>query len=298
MTDMGKEKTKGTLGIDPAADRCAATELRGRAEEQLLAKAALSRVPRNRQESRQIVHELEVHQIELEMQNAVLRQARDELEIALDKYTDLYDFAPVGYLTLDQDGIIGDANFTAASHLGVGRTRLLGQRFESIVAPGSREEFSTFLSTVFSCQSKQICEVALLNCSAQSLFVQVEALPSASGRDCRVALIDISRRRQMEEQIEKQHAELAVAKSELQAVGQTPAMDLRHPLTVMRGTCQAIRKWSALNLDVQGHECLRGLNSVALRMNRFLLSLLDFSRRGSRENGESRSDHPGDGGGQ
>lgn len=293
---MGKERIKGTVGIDSEADRCAATELRGRAEEQLLAKAALSRVPHNRQVSRQIVHELEVHQIELEMQNAVLRQARDELEIALDKYTDLYDFAPVGYLTLDQDGIIGDANFTAASHLGVGRTRLIGQRFESIVAPGSRTEFSTFLNTVFSCQSKQICEVALLNCSAQSLFVQVEALPSASGRDCRVALIDISRRRSMEEQMERQHAELTVAKSELQAVGQTPAMDLCHPLKVIRGTCRAIGKWSALNLDVQAHQCLRGWNKVTQRMNRFLLSLLDFSRRESRENGGSRPDQRGDGG--
>ncbi|ALC14902.1 sensor histidine kinase, PAS domain-containing [Desulfuromonas soudanensis] len=295
---MGKKKIKDTVDRDPAADRCAATELRRRAEEQLLARAAVSRVPRNGQERRQIVHELEVHQIELEMQNAVLRQARDEIEIALDKYTDLYDFAPVGYLTLNKDGIIGDANFTAASHLGIGRNRLVGKRFESIVAPGSREEFSTFLSSVFAGQSKQICEVALLNCSAQSIFVQVEALPSASGLDCRVALIDISRRRSMEEQMERQHAELAVAKSELQAVGQTSAMELCRPMTVFRATCRAVRKWSALNLDVQAHECLRGLNKVALRMNRLLSSLLDFSRRDSRENGGSRPDHTGDGGGQ
>jgi PAS domain S-box-containing protein len=193
---MGKEIIKDTVGIALGADRCAATELRCRAEDQLLAKAVRSRVPRNGQESRLIVHELEVHQIELEMQNAALQEARDEQEIALDKYTDLYDFAPIGYLTLDQDGIIGDANFTAASHLGVGRTRLIGQSFESIVTPESRAEFSTFFLSVFSGQSKQTCEVVLLTSSAQSILVRVEALPSASGLYCRVALIDISRHRE------------------------------------------------------------------------------------------------------
>ncbi len=196
----------------------------------------MSRIFGNGNETQQHVHELEVHQIELVTQNAVLQQTRDELEIALDKYTDLYDFAPVGYLTLDQDGIIGDANFTAASQFGVGRARLLGQRFESIVAPGSRAEFSTFLSTVFSGQSKQICEVALLICSAQSIFVQVEALPSASGLYCRVALFDISQRLLMKEQIEKQHFVLAVANAELQAVCPDPGNESAPPVGGCQGT--------------------------------------------------------------
>ncbi len=223
---MRKNKKKGTVIIAPAADRCAATELRCSAEDRLLSKRVTSPDPRKDQVGCQIVHELEVHQIELEMQNAALRQAQDELEFALEKYTDLYDFAPVGYLTIDQDGIIGAANFTAASYFGVGRNRLLGKRFVSIVAPGSRAEFVNFIFRVFSGQSKQLCEVALLKCFAQSIFVQLEALPSASGRECRVALIDITRRRQMEEQIKKQHDELAVAKSELQAVGYAKALPL------------------------------------------------------------------------
>jgi nitrogen-specific signal transduction histidine kinase len=216
---MRKAENKTTLGTDPTADPCATTELHcRRAEDQLPAKVALARVSPNGHMSCQTVHELEVRQHELEMQNAELRQTRDGLEIALDKYTDLYNFAPVGYLTLDQDGIIGAANFTAASHFGVGRNRLLGQRFESIIAPGSRAEFARFFLTVFSGQSQQTCEVALLKCSAPSKFFQIEALPSASGLECRIALIDISRRRQMAEQIEKQHADLAIAKAALQAV--------------------------------------------------------------------------------
>jgi PAS domain-containing protein len=220
MVVMRKSENKAAAGTDPAADPCATGEQHcRRAEDQLPAQAALSRVSPNGQMSCQTVHELEVHQIELEMQNAELRQTQDGLAIALDKYTDLYNFAPVGYLTLDQDGIIGAANFTAASHFGVGRNRLLGQRFESIIAPGSRAEFASFFLTVFSGQSQQTCEVALLKCSAPSNFFQIEALPSASGLECRIALIDISRRRQMAEQIEKQGADLAVARAALQAAG-------------------------------------------------------------------------------
>ena len=72
------------------------------------------------------------------MQNEELRQARDELETALEKYTDLYDFAPVGYFTLDRDGVIRAVNLTGAGLLGIERSRLLGRRFGLFVADGAR----------------------------------------------------------------------------------------------------------------------------------------------------------------
>ena len=95
-----------------------ATELRRHAEERLRAKTAELHSPRNEEQVQRLVHELEVHQIELEMQNAEIRHARDEAESALEKYTDLYDFAPVGYFTLDHEGIIRSVNLTGASLLG------------------------------------------------------------------------------------------------------------------------------------------------------------------------------------
>ena len=93
---MGSDKDK-SLSTEAA-------ELRRHAEERLLAKRAEFQHPRTEEEMQKLVHELEVHQIELEMQNTVLRQARDELEKARDKYADLYDFAPVSYFTLDHGG--------------------------------------------------------------------------------------------------------------------------------------------------------------------------------------------------
>ena len=94
-------------------------------------------------------HELEVHQIELEMQNAELRKVRDELEVMLENYTDLYDFAPVGYFSIDESGVILEANLTSAALLGAERSRLINRRLVLFVSPTSRPILLAFLKKVF-----------------------------------------------------------------------------------------------------------------------------------------------------
>jgi PAS domain-containing protein len=79
-----------------------------------------------------LVHELSVHQIELEMQNEELRRSREQLEESRSEYEELYDFAPVGYLTLDKRGLITRANLTACSLLGVERSHLVKKPFTLI----------------------------------------------------------------------------------------------------------------------------------------------------------------------
>jgi ribosomal protein L19E len=97
-------------------------QLRSRAEAHLRGQKQLKAgVAKTGADSRRLLHELQVHQIELEMQNAELRQARDELEVALENYTDLYDFAPSGYFTLAATGAILQANLTGATLVGIGR---------------------------------------------------------------------------------------------------------------------------------------------------------------------------------
>jgi PAS domain S-box-containing protein len=142
------------------------------------------------------VHELQVHQIELEMQNDELRQSRAEVEAGLERYTELYDFAPVGYLTLGRDGAIRQVNLTGARLLGVARARLPGRRFEVFVGAPDRAGFKAFLEKVFASQAKEVCEVALLKDGKGPLNVHITATVSQDGQECRVMIEDITERKQ------------------------------------------------------------------------------------------------------
>jgi PAS domain S-box-containing protein len=178
--------------IDFEKSPSATTELLLRAEEWLNALASKARTPRTTHETQQLVQELELHQTDLKRQNAELCQIRNEMEKSLEKYTKLYDSAPVGYFTLDRNGDITAVNLTGANLLGIERTKLLGQHLGELVKEEYRQEFSSFLDMVFTSQGKEECEVALLNKGNISHFVQIEAMHNASGEQCPLALIDIT----------------------------------------------------------------------------------------------------------
>jgi PAS domain S-box-containing protein len=204
------------MGIDKDKSQLtAATELRRHAEKRLRAKTVQLHPPRNEEEMQRLIHELEVHQIELEMQGEEFRQARDDAEAALEKYADLYDFAPVGYFTLDHEGIIRSVNLTGASLLGVERSRLLGRRFGLLVVDAARPFFIEFLGKVFTNPAKEVCEVALLKEGNFPLFVRIEGVAAASGQECRIVLIDITERKRAEEQIKASLAEKEVMLQEI-----------------------------------------------------------------------------------
>jgi PAS domain S-box-containing protein len=274
------------MGIDNDKNpSTAAAELRRHAEERLQAKSAETQPPRTEEETQRVVHELEVHQIELEMQNAELRQARDELEALLEKYTDLYDFAPVGFFTLDRNGAIGAVNLSGASLLGVERAQLVGRRFGLFVAIEIRPAFTAFLEKVFASPAKETCEVALLKGGKHPLFVQIEAVAAVSGQECRVAVIDISVRRQLEENLEILHTDLAARAAELdaaniglEAFNYTVSHDLRKPLTLINGYCQVVQELCGNRLDEQCRGYLREMYGGTLRMNRLIDTLLGFAR--------------------
>jgi len=149
-------------------------------------------------DSQRLLHELEVHQVELEMQNVELQDARDEMEVLLEKSTDLYDFAPVGYFSLDEAGVIVEANLTSAAMLGVERSRLVKQRLVLFMPPASRPGFLAFLKKVFAGPHDQTCETHLLKTNGTTLGASFRAIsvasPSQERKWCRVAFTDISDR--------------------------------------------------------------------------------------------------------
>lgn len=177
--------------------------LRRRAEERLRGKKKENGPSPGEQDARRMVHELQVHQIELELQNEELERAREELERQLEKYSDLYNFAPVGYFTLDSDGTIREANLTGARLLGIERSRLVGSRLMSFIADESLRIFDGWLREIFRGTSRENCEVTLLQAGDHFRYVQIEGTPVESDRDalpyCRVAMIDTTQRRRAEE---------------------------------------------------------------------------------------------------
>jgi len=176
------------------------SNLRRKAETRLKAKPLTRDIPSKKTDTPKLLHELQVHQLELEMQNEELMRARAEREDLLAKYTDLYDFAPVGYLTLARDGALLQVNLTGARMLGVERSRLLNRPFRSLVAEDSRADLNDFLAKVFASQAKKSCEIALLQEKSivRPLYIRIEALASGGGPECRAAFVDVTELHQFE----------------------------------------------------------------------------------------------------
>jgi PAS domain S-box-containing protein len=142
---------------------------------------------------------------ETDLQQFQLQQAQIDIESSLARYADLYDFAPVGYFTLDRSGTICEANLTGASLLGTVRSELLGKHLSHFIAPAARTAFHSFLRKVFQGRAKETRDVSILNAEQQALHAHIEATADESGKTCRLVMLDINERR---------HAELALIESE------------------------------------------------------------------------------------
>jgi PAS domain S-box-containing protein len=176
-------------------------DLRKRAEESL--KSEPGRPDDMRlDESNSLIHELRVHQIELEMQNEELRRAQNDLEISRSRYADLYDFAPVGYLTLNKHGQIVDLNLTAARQLGIERGRLVNKHFQYFVFQPDKKEFLSHLNGLFEKQERRISELRLSPKGGGQFYVRLESI-YMEGEDgvglCRTILSDVSLRKKAEQ---------------------------------------------------------------------------------------------------
>ena len=153
------------------------TELRRQAEERMCARTAELHPPRTNEATKRLVYELEVHQIELEMQNDELRQTQDELELSRNTYAELYDFAPVGYFTFDTSGVIREVNLAGAHLLGIERRMLANKPFVRFIADADgREVFSSHLERVVQRQGMQRCEIRLTGKDGTVIHGQLQSV--------------------------------------------------------------------------------------------------------------------------
>jgi len=185
----------------------AAAKLRRQAEELVRAKTADLHPRRTEEDAQRLVHELEVHQIELEMQNAELRRAQEELESSRNKYVELYDFAPVGYFTFDAKGLIREVNLIGAQLLGTERRLLANKPFTGFIADADgREIFSKHREEVFQKQGNRTCEIMLKRKDGAAFYVQLQSIAKENIDDkagyIHTTIIDITERKKAEEKIE------------------------------------------------------------------------------------------------
>jgi PAS domain S-box-containing protein len=176
--------------------------LRQQAERKLREQPPLAEQPASEIDARTLVHELQVRQIELEMQNEDLHRTQAQAQAALDKYTELFDFAPLGYFQLTQDGAVREANLAGAAMLGLDRSLVVSRRFGVWVALACRETFANFCETVLASDTKQTCEIQLLCQGRGAQEVQLEGLaaPDQTGleKTWRLAVLDVTPRKQAE----------------------------------------------------------------------------------------------------
>ena len=211
------------------------SEFRRRAEETLKEAAGgsedLSEVPPERMAS--LIHELQVHQIELKMQNDELRRIQGELEKTRDKYSHLFDFSPVGYVTLTEKGIIHEANLPLASMLGVERSNLLGKPFSRFILKEDQDVFYKLRHRLLETEKPQSCELRLVKKDGHDFFANLDCMVVRSrGDDSRLirgAVSDITERHliaaaleeaynELELRVEERTVELLTAFSEIKAL--------------------------------------------------------------------------------
>lgn len=138
-----------------------------------------------------LVHELEVHQIELELQNKDLIKALEDTEAA----KALYEFAPSGYFTLDLESDIKALNLSAAKMLGKSRSELINRKFNAFVAQEDLSVYKCFLTSVFESESKQVAEIRLSIDGNPSLYVHIEGIVFNQSNQCLVTVIDITQKK-------------------------------------------------------------------------------------------------------
>ncbi|MFZ0928007.1 MAG: ATP-binding protein [Syntrophobacteraceae bacterium] len=162
-------------------------------------------------EANSLIHELRVHQIELEMQNEELRRVQNDLETSRSRYADLYDFAPVGYLTLNKQGQIVNLNLTAARQLGIERGRLVNKHFQYFVFPPDKKEFHSHLKAILDKRERQIAEVRLSPIGGGQFYARLESV-YMDGDDgaglCRTNMSDVTLCKKAEQVLLNAHGEL------------------------------------------------------------------------------------------
>ncbi|HSG66759.1 MAG TPA: PAS domain S-box protein, partial [Gammaproteobacteria bacterium] len=237
--------------------------LRREAEEKIRERGGRREAPLSADEIEGVLHDLRVHQIELEMQNDELRRAQASLVAERGRYFDLFELAPVGYLTLSSEGVILEANLTAASILSAPRSEIVGKPLTSFISPDDQDVYYRYRRRVESGDPPEACEMRIVQPGGARLWV---ALSTIAAREpdgsavVRAVMADITARRNAEEELEQSRARLQDAQT-LEAVGRL-AGGVAHNFNNLLQTLMSLS--ALLRLHSTTHEALRIVDQMDL----------------------------------
>jgi len=241
--------------------------IRSTAEQQLQSKPAEEKSALSIDEMQ---HELQVHQIELEMQNEELRRTQHELEESRDRYFQLFDFAPVSYLTLSGHGLIVEANLTTTKLFGIDRRHLINSRLVQYIATEDRDRWHQFFLQAKKSSSEQYCELKLLrkNNSLVQIHLVFQQMNGANGPEYQIMLVDLTERI-----LAKKAADVAIqAKADFLA---NMSHEIRTPLNGILGMTYLLRH---SNCTPKQTEQLDKISSSGNHLLGLIDDILDLSK--------------------
>lgn len=209
-----------------------------------------------------LLHELRVHEIELEMQNDELRNARHQLELSRERYFELYDLAPVGYLTISPEGLILESNLTAASMLGLEKREMLNKEFQRVIYHEDQDSYLVHRNQLVECLIAQSCELRCVRADSSSPFwAHLHAIVADNG-EYRVTLIDIDQRKLAEESLMVKSLQLEELNQSLEKRIAQAVKELRQKdeLLIQQGRMAAMGEM----INNIAHQWRQPLNNIGL----------------------------------
>jgi two-component system, chemotaxis family, sensor kinase Cph1 len=266
----------------PEEERDFASRLRERAEDALRGNPIdLAGLPI--EDIQALLHELQVHQVELTLQNEELRRAQLDLEITRDQYSDLYNFAPVGYCTLDRKGRILEANQTLAVLLVIDQKKLIHKKLSDFIVREDQDDYYLHVQSTFEDRQRQVVDIQMVKTTTEKMAVRLEiALDHEDQSRLRIILSDITNQKQVQKELQLYTQELERANQALRDFSFIVSHDLQEPLRKIKAFGKLMETRFDDTLGAEGKDYIARMDSAANRMDSMLRGLLAYSRVSSK----------------